>query len=134
MLAILEILEEKLSRDVAVRLLKIVNIVSRLDSISQPQAPADPQVVMSDMDALEAFCLVGGILVIIVSSQSKVLWMIHLTIQPYTTNKHSLETRLEAASFVQQLTRSDITLQMFISYVIHSDFYLFEADGSDAVD
>lgn len=41
MLAILEILEEKLSRDVAVRLLKIVNIVS-------PSSINDPSIKLMD--------------------------------------------------------------------------------------
>lgn len=67
MLAVLEILEEKLSRDVAVRLLKIVNIVSGVKHIQDSKTRThESQVVMGDMDALEAFCLVGGILVIIV--------------------------------------------------------------------
>ncbi|GFZ45328.1 non-specific serine/threonine protein kinase [Saitozyma sp. JCM 24511] len=82
MLAVLEVLESRLSRDVAVRLLKIVNLI-----------------VGTDVDMLESFCLIGGIPVII----------------PYTSRKHSLETRLEASTFIQQLTRSAITLQMFIS-------------------
>ncbi|KAL7423239.1 Protein kinase of the Mitotic Exit Network [Cryptotrichosporon argae] len=82
MLAILDVLESRLSRDVAVRLLKIVNYVVSLD-----------------VENLESFCLVGGIPVII----------------PYTTKRHSMETRLEASAFVQLLTRSALTLQMFIS-------------------
>ncbi|WWC62426.1 uncharacterized protein I303_105022 [Kwoniella dejecticola CBS 10117] len=82
MLAILEVLESRLSRDVAVRLLKIVNLI-----------------VTSDLEMLESFCLIGGIPVII----------------PYTSKKHSLETRLEASIFIQQLTSSALTLQMFIS-------------------
>nr|XP_019045791.1 STE/STE11/CDC15 protein kinase [Kwoniella bestiolae CBS 10118]OCF24721.1 STE/STE11/CDC15 protein kinase [Kwoniella bestiolae CBS 10118] len=82
MLAILEVLESRLSRDVAVRLLKLVNLI-----------------VTSDLEMLESFCLIGGIPVII----------------PYTSKKHSLETRLEASTFIQQLTSSALTLQMFIS-------------------
>ncbi|WRT67650.1 uncharacterized protein IL334_004622 [Kwoniella shivajii] len=82
MLAILEVLESRLSRDVAVRLLKIVNLI-----------------VTSDVEMLESFCLIGGIPVII----------------PFTSKKHSLETRLEASTFIQQLTSSALTLQMFIS-------------------
>ncbi|RXK41642.1 STE/STE11/CDC15 protein kinase [Tremella mesenterica] len=82
MLALLEVLEGRLTRDVAVRVLKIVNTV-----------------VSDEVETLESFCLVGGIPVII----------------PYTSKKHSLETRLEACMFIQQLTRSPLTLQMFIS-------------------
>ncbi|OCF73077.1 STE/STE11/CDC15 protein kinase [Kwoniella mangroviensis CBS 8886] len=68
--------------DIAVRLLRLVNLI-----------------VMSDLEMLESFCLIGGIPVII----------------PYTSKKHSLETRLEASIFIQQLTSSALTLQMFIS-------------------
>ncbi|KAK8858460.1 hypothetical protein IAR55_002687 [Kwoniella newhampshirensis] len=82
MLAVLEILESRISRDVGVRLLKLVNLI-----------------VMSDVELLESFCLIGGIPVII----------------PYTSKKHSLQTRLEASAFIHQLTRSALTLQMFIS-------------------
>ncbi|WWC88803.1 uncharacterized protein L201_003716 [Kwoniella dendrophila CBS 6074] len=82
MLAVLEVLESRLSRDVAVRLLRLVN-----------------HIVTSDVEMLESFCLIGGIPVII----------------PYTSKKHSLETRLEASVFIQQLTSSALTLQMFIS-------------------
>nr|KIR86181.1 STE/STE11/CDC15 protein kinase [Cryptococcus tetragattii IND107] len=56
-------------------------------------------IVTSDVELLESFCLIGGIPVII----------------PYTSKKHSLETRLEASTFIRQLTRSALTLQMFIS-------------------
>ncbi|OCF43911.1 STE/STE11/CDC15 protein kinase [Kwoniella heveanensis CBS 569] len=82
LLAVLEVLESRLSREVAVRLLKIVNLT-----------------VTSDVEMLESFCLIGGIPVII----------------PFTSKRHSLETRLEASTFIQQLTRSALTLQMFIS-------------------
>lgn len=50
-ISILEVLESKLSRDVALSLLKIVNFV-----------------VAVDVDYLESFCLVGGIPVMIVSN------------------------------------------------------------------
>ncbi|ORX40201.1 hypothetical protein BD324DRAFT_644621 [Kockovaella imperatae] len=82
MMAVLELLESRLSREVVVRVLKIVNFV-----------------VINDVDALEAFCLIGGIPVIL----------------PYTSKKYALETRIEASSFIQQLTQSALTLQMFIS-------------------
>ncbi|WVO23738.1 uncharacterized protein IAS62_005094 [Cryptococcus decagattii] len=82
LIAVLEVLESRLRRDVIVRLLKLVNLI-----------------VTSDVELLESFCLIGGIPVII----------------PYTSKKHSLETRLEASTFVRQLTRSALTLQMFIS-------------------
>ncbi|WVR06241.1 hypothetical protein IAU60_003271 [Kwoniella sp. DSM 27419] len=82
LLAVLEMLESRLSRDIAVRLLKLVNLI-----------------VTTDVEMLESFCLIGGIPVII----------------PYTSKKHSLETRLAASAFVQELTRSPLTLQMFIS-------------------
>ncbi len=42
--------------------------------------------------------------------------------QPYTSKKHSVETRLEASAFVQHLTRSPLTLQMFISYAFDLSF------------
>ncbi|ORY31435.1 hypothetical protein BCR39DRAFT_571401 [Naematelia encephala] len=82
MMAVLEVLESRLSRDVAVRLLRIVNTI-----------------VATDLDMLESFCLIGGIPVIL----------------PFTSKKHSLETRMEASAFVQYLTRSASTLQMFVS-------------------
>ncbi|KIY55323.1 STE/STE11/CDC15 protein kinase [Cryptococcus deuterogattii 99/473] len=82
LIAVLEVLESRLRRDVIVRLLKLVNLI-----------------VTSDVELLESFCLIGGIPVII----------------PYTSKKHSLETRLEASTFIRQLTRSALTLQMFIS-------------------
>lgn len=82
LIAVLEVLEARLRRDVIVRLLKLVNLI-----------------VASDVELLESFCLIGGIPVII----------------PYTSKKHSLETRLEASTFIRQLTRSALTLQMFIS-------------------
>ncbi|WVF69329.1 hypothetical protein IAT40_004105 [Kwoniella sp. CBS 6097] len=82
LLAVLEVLESRLSREVAVRLLKLVNLI-----------------VAADVEMLESFCLIGGIPVII----------------PFTSKRHSLETRLEASTFIQQLTRSALTLQMFIS-------------------
>ncbi|OXG28291.1 STE-group protein kinase [Cryptococcus neoformans Ze90-1] len=82
LIAVLEVLESRLSRDVVVRLLKLVNLI-----------------VTSNVELLESFCLIGGIPVII----------------PYTSKKHSLETRLEASRFIRQLTRSALTLQMFIS-------------------
>nr|KIR47073.1 STE/STE11/CDC15 protein kinase [Cryptococcus bacillisporus CA1280] len=56
-------------------------------------------IVTSNVELLESFCLIGGIPVII----------------PYTSKKHSLETRLGASTFIRQLTRSALTLQMFIS-------------------
>ena len=92
----LEVLEGRLSRDVAVRILKIVNIVVALE-----------------VETLESFCLIGGIPVIIASlpfSLGK-----FADFKPYTSKKHSLETRLEASAFIQLLTRSPLTLQMFIS-------------------
>ncbi|ODN74331.1 hypothetical protein L202_06748 [Cryptococcus amylolentus CBS 6039] len=82
MMAVLEVLESRLSREVAVRLLRLVNLI-----------------VGSDVEMLESFCLIGGIPVII----------------PYTSKKHSLEIRLEASTFIQHLTASPLTLQMFIS-------------------
>ncbi|TYJ51976.1 hypothetical protein B9479_007421 [Cryptococcus floricola] len=82
MMAVLEVLESRLSREVAVKLLRLVNLI-----------------VGSDVEMLESFCLIGGIPVII----------------PYTSKKHSLEIRLEASTFIQHLTASPLTLQMFIS-------------------
>ncbi|KAL1412966.1 Protein kinase of the Mitotic Exit Network [Vanrija albida] len=82
LLAVIEVLEGRLSRDVALRLLKIVNFI-----------------VAFDVDHLESFCLVGGIPVII----------------QFTSKKHLAEARLEASLFIQHLTRSALTLQMFIS-------------------
>lgn len=61
---------------------------------------------------LESFCLVGGIPVIIVSTSEQCG---AYQCQPYSSKKHSLETRLEASLFISYLTRSPLTLQMFIS-------------------
>lgn len=57
------------------------------------------QIVAFDVDHLESFCLVGGIPVVI----------------QFTSKKHLAEARLEASLFIQHLTRSALTLQMFIS-------------------
>jgi hypothetical protein len=69
---------------------------------------------VNDVDALESFCLVGGIPVIIVSLPRS-CWLIHSDEQPFTSKKHPLDSRLEASIFIQQLTKSALTLQMFIS-------------------
>jgi len=76
---------------------------------------AHQQIVSNDVDALESFCLVGGIPVIIVSYQNRALTTYIAHHQPFTSKKHPLESRLEASNFIQQLTRSALTLQMFIS-------------------
>lgn len=39
--------------------------------------------------------------------------------QPYTSKRYHLNNRLEASTFIQHLTRSPLTLQMFISCVRH---------------
>lgn len=56
-------------------------------------------VVAADTTYLESFCLVGGI----------------PTIMLFTSTEHPLETRLEASTFVESLTGTESTLQMFIS-------------------
>jgi len=73
---------------------------------------------MRDLGALESFCLVGGIQVIIVNCSD--FGFNTADKQPYTSKRHSPETRLEAALFIQQLTQSPLTMQMFISCVPHS--------------
>ncbi|GHJ83897.1 hypothetical protein NliqN6_0299 [Naganishia liquefaciens] len=82
MLAVLEVLEAKPSRDVTLNLLKIVNMA-----------------VTVDLSVMEHICLTGGIPIIM----------------NFISKRYSLETRLEASSFVKCLTSSPLTLQMFIS-------------------
>ncbi|BEI80759.1 hypothetical protein CcaverHIS002_0112880 [Cutaneotrichosporon cavernicola] len=87
MLALLDVLETHLNRRDHVRELpmSLLKIVNFIVAV--------------DVDNLESFCLVGGIPVMI----------------PYTSKRYHLNIRLEASTFIQNLTRSALTLQMFIS-------------------
>ena len=58
MLAILEVLEGKCSREVNMKLLQIINLVRRLLDILGP-ALSGLQLVTSDAGFLESFCLIG---------------------------------------------------------------------------
>ena len=58
MLAILEVLEGKCSREVNMKLLQIINLVRRLLDIFGP-ALSGLQLVTSDAGFLESFCLIG---------------------------------------------------------------------------
>ncbi|KDQ11479.1 hypothetical protein BOTBODRAFT_177313 [Botryobasidium botryosum FD-172 SS1] len=83
MLVILEVLESKPGRDVVLKLLRIVNLL-----------------VTADVGALESFCLIGGIPVLMT----------------FTSKKYPSECRLEASTFVELLCHTSVlTLQMFIS-------------------
>jgi hypothetical protein len=104
-----------LSREVSVRLLKIVNTVGRDASVGAVSIIDYQQIVINDIDALESFCLVGGIPVIIVSSTPGREAQQLTFPQPFTSKKYSLDCRLEASIFIQQLTGSALTLQMLIS-------------------
>ena len=59
MLAILEVLEGKCSRDVTMKLLQIMNLVSycMICCLNVPQTLG--QLVTSDLGFLESFCLIG---------------------------------------------------------------------------
>lgn len=70
MLAILEVLEAKPSRDVILRLLRIINLVCLpLDFFPYASGLMDTsfsrQIVISDVNLLESLCLIGGIPVVI---------------------------------------------------------------------
>ncbi|KAJ9117782.1 hypothetical protein QFC20_000061 [Naganishia adeliensis] len=103
MLAVLEVLETKPSRDVTLNLLGIVNMA-----------------VAADLSVMEHICLTGGIPVIMVS-RPRGLAIKHaaqaanIVEQNFISKRYSLETRLEASLFVRRLTSSALTLQMFIS-------------------
>jgi len=58
MLAILEVLESKPSRDVIIRLLEIINLVS-IRPFPVPHLLTSEQLVNADLGVLESFCLIG---------------------------------------------------------------------------
>lgn len=58
MLAILEVLEGKCSREVNMKLLQIINLVRRLLDMFEA-ALSGLQLVTSDAGFLESFCLIG---------------------------------------------------------------------------
>jgi hypothetical protein len=68
-------------------------------SIPSESADARQQMVATEPSVLENLCLIGAIPIL----------------KTFTGRRYSLETRLEAATFVGALTGSALTLQMFIS-------------------
>lgn len=62
MLAILEVLEGKCSRDVTMKLLQILNMVGKiLIQIREYFLTRQIKLVTEDLGFLESFCLIGGI-------------------------------------------------------------------------
>lgn len=59
MLAILEVLEGKCSRDVIMKLLQIINLVSYFSRLLMIFFLSPVQLVTSDLGFLESFCLIG---------------------------------------------------------------------------
>ncbi|KAM6494311.1 hypothetical protein JOM56_010672, partial [Amanita muscaria] len=90
MLAILEVLEGRCSRDVTMKLLQIVNLASIFLTL----------LVTSDLGFLESFCLIGGIPLMM----------------EFSAKKYPSECRLQASNFIRLLCHTSVlTLQMFIS-------------------
>ncbi|KAG5646503.1 hypothetical protein DXG03_003268 [Asterophora parasitica] len=101
MLAILEVLEGKCSRDVTMKLLQIIN-----------------KLVTADLGFLESFCLIGGIPVMMGMFSLFTCTAATLTnsISEFTSKKYPSECRLEASNFIRLLCHTSVlTLQMFIS-------------------
>jgi hypothetical protein len=75
--------------------------LSLFEELSKPSESADArlQMVATEPSVLENLCLIGAIPIL----------------KTFTGRRYSLETRLEAATFVGALTGSALTLQMFIS-------------------
>ncbi|KAG6914866.1 hypothetical protein DXG01_014841 [Tephrocybe rancida] len=114
MLAILEVLEGKCSRDVIMKLLQIIN-----------------QLVTADLGFLESFCLIGYVCIITgrtavdtkkwypsddgwVHTHCLTTWIDLVT--EFTSKKYPSECRLEASDFIRFLCHTSVlTLQMFIS-------------------
>lgn len=125
MLAILEVLEGKCSRDVTLKLLQILNLVGlQLSLTVRSCSDIFLQLVTEDLGFLESFCLIGGIPVMMG------MWYLFrstfLGLKPlskgFTSKKYSTECRSEASHFIRLLCHtSALTLQMFISYVIETD-------------
>jgi hypothetical protein len=102
MLAVLEVLESAPGRDVVLNLLKMINLVCAVRVVllkSMNTESKDLQMIATEPGVLENLCLIGAIPVI----------------KTFTGRRYSLQTRLEAATFVGSLTNSALTLQMFIS-------------------
>lgn len=59
LLAILEVLESRPSRDVTMNLLKLVNIVSGKILTANVTSHFGLQLVVADLAVLESFCLIG---------------------------------------------------------------------------
>lgn len=59
MLAIMEVLESRTSRDVTLRLLQIVNTVSSSSDLLESPLKTAFQLVTADSSFLESFCLIG---------------------------------------------------------------------------
>ncbi|KAF8558280.1 kinase-like protein [Imleria badia] len=99
MLAILEVLEGKCSRDVLMKLLHIINLL-----------------VTSDLGVLESFCLIGGIPVMMGKFCDRPFDLSSLRWIGFTSKKYPTECRTEASNFIRLLCHtSALTLQMFIS-------------------
>lgn len=121
MLAILEVLEGRASRDVTMKLLQIVNeVCSTTCYVRSYSSLHRLQLVTTDMGFLESFCLIGYVkysdcckdkLLTISGSGIPV-------IMGFTSKRHPIECRLQASNFIRLLCHSSVlTLQMFISYV-----------------
>lgn len=59
MLAILEVLEGKCSREVIMKLLQIINLVSSIYGRCTRVSESHIQLVTADLGFLEGFCLIG---------------------------------------------------------------------------
>jgi hypothetical protein len=119
MLAILEVLEGRVSRDAAVKLLQIINMVSLGWSHFDPMLMV-VQLVTSDVGFLESFCLIGyarpgpGSL-----SDADRLHSGIPVVMGFTSKKYASECRLEASNFIRLLCHTSVlTLQMFIAYAL----------------
>jgi hypothetical protein len=82
LLALLEILESKPKKEVILVVLQTLNVV-----------------VASDYDALESFCLIGGIQALV----------------PCLSTASTLDIRIQATTFIRKLMVVDTTILMFIS-------------------
>jgi hypothetical protein len=134
MLAILEVLEGRVSRDVAVKLLQIINLVSS-GLVCLIHTLIFAQLVTSDVGFLESFCLIGyvllrfpklshscffysGIPVVMGELPTFARHRLLTICVGFTSKKYASECRLEASNFIRLLCHTSVlTLQMFIAYV-----------------
>lgn len=120
MLAIMEILEGRITREVALKLLQLVNTV-RISLPWRNMLVDILQLVTADMGFLESFCLIGYVRLMssLTGNRSSLCLNRGIpVIMDFTSKKHSPECRLEASNFIRLLCHSSVlTLQMFISYV-----------------